>query len=157
MEKTVPVNPNPVVQKAQNIVNKFSDTNNKESMKMVGIAILVILAGILTGGLLSGRLLAKGARSVTVPNVKSSSSEAGSKDEKTFKDTATGVLKSGGIKGEGTFHLERPGGETQTVYLTSTVIDLSTFSGKKVQIWGQTYAGKNTPWLMDVGRVKVVE
>lgn len=148
---------NPITQKAQNVVNKFSDTGNKDNMKMIGIAIAVILAGILTGGLLSGKLLAKGSRAPNVPNVKSTSSEAGVKDEKTFKDTATGTLKAGGIKGEGTFHLERPGGETQTVYLTSTVIDLSTFAGKKVQIWGQTYAGKNTPWLMDVGRVKVIE
>ncbi len=158
MEKTTSVNPaNPITQKVQSVVNKFPDTSNKENMKMIGIAIAVILAGILTGGLLSGKLLAKGSKGPSVPNVKSTSSEAGVKDEKTFKDTAEGILKAGGIKGEGTFHLERPGGDTQTVYVTSTVIDLSTFNGKKVQIWGQTYAGKNTPWLMDVGRVKVIE
>jgi len=156
MEKVIPTSTPQPVQQAQNIVKKFTGSDNSTNLKLVGIALLVILAGILTGGLLSGRLSAKG-KSVAAPGVKSTSTEAGSANTETFKDTATGTLLAGGIKGEGTFHLERPGGETQTVYMTSTVIDLSTFAGKKVQIWGQTYAGKNTPWLMDVGRVKVVD
>jgi len=37
----------------------------------------------------------------------------GSNDTKTFKDTAEGTLKEGGIDGEGAFHLERPGGDSQ--------------------------------------------
>lgn len=157
MEKTVPVNPMvQPIQQTQNIMKKFTGQTSKGTLKMIGIGVLVVLAGILTGGLLSGNLIAKSGSGKT-PNVKATATEAGVTDEKIFKDTAEGTLKTGGIKGEGTFHLERPGGSTQTVYLTSTVIDLSTFVDKKVQIWGQTYAGKNTPWLMDVGRVKVIE
>ncbi len=146
------------VAKTQEVVGRFRGPNNKNSLVMVGIGILVVLAGILTGGVLSGKLLAKGgtAKGPTA-TVKSSSTEAGVKNTDNFKDTAEGMLREGGIKGEGTYHLERPGGETHTVYLTSTVVDLSPFVGKKVQIWGQTYAGKHAPWLMDVGKVKVLE
>ncbi|HVT01316.1 MAG TPA: hypothetical protein VHE53_03745 [Patescibacteria group bacterium] len=79
----------------------------------------------------------------------------GSKDEKTFKDSAEGTLKTGGIDGEGAYHLERPGGDSQNVYLTSSVIDLSTFVGKKVKVWGQTNASDKAGWLMDVGRLQV--
>ena len=80
----------------------------------------------------------------------------GSKDEKTFKDSAEGVMKVGGIEGEGAFHLERPGGESQNVYLTSSVIDLSQFVGKKVKVWGETNAAQSAGWLMDVGRLQLL-
>ncbi|HEX6977611.1 MAG TPA: hypothetical protein VF185_04660 [Patescibacteria group bacterium] len=146
------------VNKTQEVMGSFRDPNNKNKIVMIGVGILVVLAGIVTGGLLSGKLLAKGgtAKGPTA-TVKSSTNEAGVKETDNFKDTAEGMLRDGGIKGEGTYHLERPGGETKTVYLTSTVVDLSPFVGKKVQIWGQTYAGKHAPWLMDVGKVKVLE
>ena len=80
----------------------------------------------------------------------------GSQDEKTFKDNAEGTLKAGGIEGEGAFHLERPGGESQNVYLTSSVIDLSQFVDKKVKVWGETNAGQHAGWLMDVGRLQLL-
>ncbi len=80
----------------------------------------------------------------------------GSSDEKTFKDSAEGTLKEGGIDGEGAYHLERPGGESQNVYLTSSVIDLSTFVGKKVKVWGETHAAEKAGWLMDVGRLQLL-
>jgi len=80
----------------------------------------------------------------------------GSKDEKTFKDSAEGTMKAGGIDGEGAFHLERPGGESQNVYLTSSVIDLSQFVGKKVKVWGETNAAQSAGWLMDVGRLQLL-
>jgi hypothetical protein len=41
--------------------------------------------------------------------------------------------------------------------LTSTVIDLASFEGKKVKVWGQSLSGRKAGWLMDVGKVKVVE
>ena len=128
--------------------------SNKNTALMVIVAILVIGAGVLTGGFLSGRLK---AQSIGAPGVKSSVNEIGSKDEKSFKDTATGVMKTGGIKGEGMYHLERTGGASQNVYLTSTVIDLSAFVDKKVQVWGETVAGRHAGWLMDVGKVKIVD
>jgi len=82
---------------------------------------------------------------------------AGILDKKIFKDKAEGVLKEGGIDGEGNFHLERPGGPSQNVYLTSSTVDLSLYLGKKVRVFGQTFAGQKAGWLMDVGYVEVLE
>lgn len=81
----------------------------------------------------------------------------GSDDLKTYRDQAEGVLKTGGIDGEGEYHLERPGGPSQNVYLTSSILDLSEFVGKKVKVWGDTQKGQKAGWLMDVGRVEVLQ
>lgn len=78
-------------------------------------------------------------------------------DEKTFKDSTEGDLEKGGIEGEGSHHLVRPGGESQYVYLTSSIIDLDQFVGRKVKIWGQTFSGQKAGWLMDVGKLEVLE
>jgi len=67
------------------------------------------------------------------------------------------MLEQGGIEGEGSHKLTREGGESQTLYLTSTVVDLEQFVGRKVQVWGETFAAQKAGWLMDVGRVKVLE
>jgi hypothetical protein len=65
------------------------------------------------------------------------------------------VVKEGGIEDEGQYHLVRPGGDSQNVYMTSSSVDLAQFIGKKVKVWGQTQAAKKAGWLMDVGRVQV--
>jgi len=80
----------------------------------------------------------------------------GVQDEKTYKDSADGYLEIGGIDGEGSHKLLRAGGVSQTVYLTSSVTDLSKFDGMEVKVWGETFKGQNAGWLMDVGRVQVV-
>ncbi len=80
----------------------------------------------------------------------------GSDDLKTYKDVAEGVMKEGGVEGEGAFHLERPGGDIKNVYLTSFTIDLSQFINKKVKVWGQTQKAQKAGWLMDVGRLEVL-
>ena len=76
---------------------------------------------------------------------------------KAFTDSATGTLEKGSINGEGTHILNRPGGSTQRAALTSSVIDLDLFVGKKVEIKGQTNASTKTSWLIDVGTIKIVE
>lgn len=81
----------------------------------------------------------------------------GSADEKTFRDQAEGVLVSGGIEGEGSHHLERGANASQWVYVTSSVVDLDLLVGSRVTIWGETNQGKKAGWLMDVGRLKVLE
>jgi len=77
--------------------------------------------------------------------------------DEVFKDTAVGVLEKNGVAGEGTHRLIREGGESQTAYLTSSVLDLDLFVGHKVQVWGETFAAQKAGWLMDVGKVKVLE
>ncbi len=79
----------------------------------------------------------------------------GSTDEKTFKDSAEGYLEQGDPDDEGTHKLLRPGGEMQTVYLTSSVTDLDKLVGMEVKVWGETFKGQKAGWLMDVGRVRV--
>jgi len=81
----------------------------------------------------------------------------GNDDQNRFKDISEGVLVAGGIGGEGTHHLIRPGGASQTVYLTSSVVDLDLFVGHKVQLRGETFSAQQAAWFMDVGSVKVVE
>ncbi|MAG59857.1 hypothetical protein CMO96_03670 [Candidatus Woesebacteria bacterium] len=83
--------------------------------------------------------------------------EVGLDDKETFRDNAEGILEKDGLDGEGTHHLVRDGGETQYVYLTSSVVDLSDFVGRKVEVWGETVSAQKVGWLMDVGRVKVLE
>lgn len=73
-----------------------------------------------------------------------------------FKDSAEGYLEKGGIDGEGSHKLIRTGGVSQTVYLTSSVTDLDKFAGMQVKVLGETYQGQKAGWLMDVGKVEVV-
>ncbi|HJX45953.1 MAG TPA: hypothetical protein VJ399_02165 [Patescibacteria group bacterium] len=138
------------------LVKKFSNTTGKkENMILIIGAIIVVLGGVGTGWLLSGR--AKGTSESAAPGAKQTQNEAGLADEKTFRDSAEGILEEGGIAGEGTHHLKRDSDASQYVYLTSTVIDLQSFVGKKVQVWGETITGKKAGWLMDVGKIKVIQ
>jgi len=116
--------------------------------------VVIILSGVLTGYLLA-RKGSIGSQPVSVGEQKGK--EVGSTDTQTFKDTAIGVLEAGGINGEGTHKLIREGGPSQTAYLTSSVVDLDQFIGKKVQVWGETFKGQKAGWLMDVGRIKIIE
>ncbi|MFH0979671.1 MAG: hypothetical protein V1803_01855 [Candidatus Roizmanbacteria bacterium] len=117
----------------------------------VGIA--VILGTALGFGLTK---LPKKEGSTNISSTKSEKT-VGIADKKTFKDKAEGTLKEGGIDGEGSFHLVRPGGESQNVYLTSTTVDLSQYIGKKVRVWGETFAAEKAGWLMDVGLVEILK
>lgn len=78
-------------------------------------------------------------------------------DEQSFTDSAEGSLTAGGIDGEGSHHLVRPGGDSQNVYLTSSIIDLDQFVGRSVKVWGETFEAQQAGWLMDVGRLQVLE
>ncbi len=146
---------------AQEILKKFPKPGTKITGKpaLVVMVVLLVLAGVGTGWLLSrkqGKKLGISPGGIAAPGVKTSTKEVGLADESTFRDSAEGVLEEGGIEGEGTHHLVREGGESQYVYLTSTVIDLDSFKGKKIQVWGETIAGRTAGWLMDVGRVKII-
>lgn len=81
----------------------------------------------------------------------------GLEDSATFRDSAQGKLEEGGINGEGTHHLVRDGGPSQNVYLTSSVIDLKQYVGKSVEVWGETIGAKSAGWLMDVGKIKILD
>lgn len=123
----------------------------------------IILSVIVFLGLLSGYILFRFKTTGTVRlagrdiQVVSTTTEEGVKDASTFKDTATGKVaeNDGKITNEGTHILVRDG-PSQNVYMTSSVVDLSKYVGKTVQVWGETFKGQKAGWLMDVGRIKVV-
>lgn len=127
--------------------------------KVLVILLLFVIAGIYGGYYLSHRGIAAtpGQASPESASAIQKGSIYGTNDTTTFKDTTQGIVTNGGIEGEGQFHLVRPGGDSQNVYMTSSLIDLSLFVGKKVKVWGQTQTAKKAGWLMDVGRVEVLE
>lgn len=126
--------------------------------------LMVILAGVVVLGLISGYGFYAWKTAGTVRlagrdvEVVATGTEEGVKDASTFRDTATGTLaeNDGKITKEGTHVLVR-GDTSQNVYLTSSVVDMSKYVGKKVQVWGETFKGQTAGWLMDVGRIKVVQ
>lgn len=130
------------------------------SRKLLGLLLVVTLFGIGTGYLIAQSSGEGGSNVVSKLANKSkykTGDVIGDGDTTVFKDTAEGVLKEGGIEGEGQYHLERPGGESQHVYMTSSSVDLSQFIDRKIKVWGQTQTAQKAGWLMDVGRIEVLE
>ena len=137
--------------------------SKQSTLITIVLFVVAVGAGIFTGAYLkTNKTMAKGGSAATA-NIQGTVPTAGIKvgdiygsaDEKGFKDKVTGVIDKGGLNGEGTHKLVRPGGATQTVYLTSSVIDLDLLVGDQVTIWGETFKGQKVGWLMDVGRAKV--
>lgn len=140
-----------------NMIRDLDNNKDKSSLPYSKFFIFVAAAALL--GLVTGFALTKITKKNSNTTSSSTKSEktVGIADQKTFKDSAEGILKEGGIDGEGSFHLQRPGGESQNVYLTSTTVDLSHYVGKKVRVWGETFAGEKAGWLMDVGRLDLIK
>lgn len=148
--------------------NNQQNTDMKKTKITLFIAIIIaIIAGTGTGYGAS-RLKAKGG----VANLGSGGSAPiqqvatdkvnigdvfGVQDAQTFKDSAEGYLQKGNIDDEGSHQLLRPGGISQTVYLVSSVTDLDKFDGMQIKVWGETFKGQKAGWLMDVGRVEIVD
>lgn len=130
--------------------------------KIAGVA-LVILLGIFSGIFIKKNTILGAKLSGDDLAISSTAPADGLKegdvigvnDDKTFNNEAKGVLDKGGFNGEGSHKLLRPGGASQTAYLTSSVVDLDEFVGHEVTVWGQTFSAQRVGWLMDVGRVKV--
>jgi hypothetical protein len=152
-----PINQHPVVQRIVRPIERVR-VKGKANPRIYLAGLAVIIAGIGSGWLLAGRpggaVLGNGSGA---PDAGKIDGGVGIADESTFRDSAEGILKTGGIDGEGTHHLVREGGESKYVYLTSTVIDLEGFAGKQVEVWGETITARKAGWLMDVGKVKVLE
>lgn len=117
---------------------------------------IILLSGIVVGYIAatSGRIASSVSPSIIKGVITKKQSE-GVLDKKRFPDNTEGILREGGIDGEGNFHLERPGGKSQNVYLTSSIVDLSKYIGKKVKVRGETFTGEKAGWLMDVGYIEI--
>lgn len=153
---------NPPANSNEPVMHSFTETKKSSStfpVKPVVILVVFALLGVGTGFGLS-QLSANSSGNSVLPLPKVSSVEKGKTygvtDTSSFKDTAEGEVKEGGIEGEGQYHLVRPGGDSQSVYMTSSTVDLSQFIGKKVKVWGATQTAQTAGWLMDVGKVEVL-
>lgn len=137
-----------------------NNSNNPFNLRFLIMLVVIIFLGVGSGLLLS-KLSPNLIKNEILQSPKDKSSIEkgqiyGSNDMSTFKDSTEGELKEGGIDGEGQFHLVRPGGDSQNVYLTSSLIDLSLFIDRKIKVWGETQKAQKAGWLMDVGRVEVL-
>jgi len=122
---------------------------------VIGVYVILVLLGIGTGYLLSGKARG-GSVFQNKPTTIKTDTVVGSTDTKTFKDSAEGTIEKGGMDGEGSHRLVREGGESQTAFLISSVVDLDEYVGKKVKVWGQTFAAEKASWLMDVGKIELL-
>lgn len=163
------INPSPTAGAIARPVPKqtLSQGADMVSKKTLSIAVSSILVlGLVSGSALAWMLNTSGPVVVqqgsTTPTAGEESgvkvgSVFGVPDTASFKDDVEGVVVLGGLDGEGSHTLLRLGGESQNVYLTSSVVDLGQFENMKVRIWGETFKGQKAGWLMDVGRVEVLE
>ena len=134
--------------------------NNKKTAvkKIAGLATVLIVAGVISGyGLYRIKQSKTAIPTKVTGGEMTKGTIVGVVDEEVFRDSAEGEMTSGGIDGEGSHHLVREGGKSQYVYLTSSVIDLDKFVGKQVKIWGETFEAQKAGWLMDVGRLEIIE
>lgn len=148
-------------------ISDNNDTSMKSSLPKLAIilSVVAVIAGVATG--YGGfKLKSKSVSLLPSPSDLQRVAEEGQvkagdvfgvKDEETFKDSVEGYLEIGGINGEGSHKIIRPGGISQTVYLTSSITDLDKFAGMEVKIWGETFKGQKAGWLMDVGRIKILD
>ena len=129
--------------------------------------LMLILVGSVIFGTGAGYLLSINAQtgnSVVTPaapeDTKDPAKSAAS-DNRTFRDFAEGTIKKREVPKnndtyvEGTHVLVRD--KAVPVALTSSVVDLSEYEGKKVKVLGETQKAIKEGWLMDVGKVEVLQ
>lgn len=122
---------------------------------ILGVASLAIILGILTGYILSTKNNVAGISPL------SGTAKTAQQDTRTFKDFAEGTIKAKPQPSdpeeysEGTHLLMRD--NAVPVAITSSVIDLSQYEGKKVKVYGETQKALKEGWLMDVGKIEEVK
>lgn len=123
---------------------------------ILGVVIAALILGTLTGYILSTK-----NSSLKTSSPAADRATTAQADTKTFKDFAEGTLKIKPAPSdpseyvEGTHLLIREG--AVPVALTSSVVDLSKYEGKKVKVFGETQKALKEGWLMDVGKVEEVK
>lgn len=146
------------VNQEEKIVHDFKKEEKKGRKVFLYLGvILAVFFGVFTGYYLASPKKETTSQGTVSLKEIESGKIYGAAEAKNFKDVAEGKLERGGVDGEGSHHLVRPGGESQNVYLTSSVINLEDFLGRKVRVWGETFAAQKAGWLMDVGRLEVLK
>lgn len=139
---------------SENLAKPLILGSNLNKILLLAVILSVIL-GVASGYTLSNKSSSGSAAPASSDNKPAKSAAA---DTKTFRDFAEGVIKpiptpkNSGDYVEGTHILEREG--AYPVTLTSSVVDLSKYEGKKVKVYGETQKALKSGWLMDVGKVE---
>lgn len=123
------------------------------------LIIVIVSAGIFSGLVFSSRSKSSQLGSAGI-NEANLSPEQKQSFNQTFRDEAEGTIEKNAEMdkyAQGTHKLLRPGGESQTAYLTSSTLDLDDYNGKKVKVFGETFGSSQVGWLMDVGKVEVIK
>lgn len=124
------------------------------------LIIIIVAAGIFSGLVFSSRSKSSKLASQSAITEESLSPEQKQSFNQTFRDEAEGTIERNDEMdkyAQGTHKLLRPGGESQTAYLTSSTLDLDEYNGKKVKVFGETFGSSQVGWLMDVGKVEVIK
>lgn len=124
---------------------------------LLGVVISAVVLGIISGYVLSTK---GGNGNLTGASLLTGAPKTAQQDTSTFKDFAEGIIKakpqpSNGEYTEGTHILNRVG--AVPVALTSSVVDLSKYEGKKVKVYGETQKALKEGWLMDIGKVEEIK
>jgi len=130
--------------------------------KILPVVIIVLIAGsgVFTGLVLSSRHKNQQQAITSLADEENLTPEVKESFAKTFKDEAEGTIEKNDDLdkyAQGQWKLIRPGGDTQTVFLTSSVMDLDEYVGKEVKVFGETFSSSDVGWLMDVGKVEKVQ
>lgn len=121
---------------------------------ILGFLVLAVVLGSATGYTLATKSSGSGPAPISEEAAK-----APQQDTRTFRDFAEGTIKAkpeskdGSEYSEGTHLLMRDQGSP--VALTSSVVDLSKYEGKKVKVYGETQKALKEGWLMDVGKIEL--
>ncbi len=145
------------ISKANKITKDFISTTNPSKL-LLTVVIASVLLGTLTGFILSN----KNSGGLTSAGLGAPAAKNAQSDTRTFKDFAEGVIKAKPLSSDskedtGGTHLLIRAGTPIPVTLTSSVVDLSKYEGKKVKVFGQTQAVPKVEWFMDVGKVEEVK
>lgn len=122
----------------------------------IGVLVASVILGTAAGYLLSRGNKISGA---TTETATTETPKAAQQDSRTFRDFAEGTIgkrpepKNANEYVEGTHILTRE--NAVPVALTSSVVDLNQYEGKKVKVFGETQKAIKEGWLMDVGKVEV--
>lgn len=135
--------------------NKTMKQMKKNSLVILTVYTVLIVMGLGTGYLLATRSTTGSAITTKSGSVANSGKVVGVQDASKYTNCPTGKVETGGLDGEGTHHLTREGGPSQTAYLVSSLIDLDQYVGLTVKVCGQTMQAQKAPWLMDVERLEV--
>lgn len=149
VKNTIPINP-PQPKTRLNFISKIFP---------VLLILIIVAAGVFTGLVISSRGKSAKQASSTVSSEEELSPQVKEAFAQTFKDEAEGTIEKNDKLdkyAQGTHRLIRPGGESQTAYLTSSVLDLDEHVGKKVKVFGETFGSQQVGWLMDVGKVEEI-